>query len=174
MKITVHAQSPINPPPVSPVRPNGYDRCDLTYCRNKPDGYYEVQQCSRNYCRCSGSGTVTKTFSCPVGKHFDRQGPSCRVGDASWCRPKTAPVVPPPAVPWLTPPAFIQSLCNAQNCADRVSAPGPFYPLDSCTPYWCYCSGISGKVMTCPAGQFFDFRSEASACVSRFSLPYCA
>ncbi|GAV08172.1 hypothetical protein RvY_17903 [Ramazzottius varieornatus] len=154
-----------------PLRPNGYDRCDQVYCRTKPDGYYQVQQCSSNYCRCSGS--TAKIFSCAAGKYFYEQGPSCRTGDASWCPVKRPPNPPIPAAPWPAPPPFISAYCNAQNCFDRAGPPGPFFPLDICSPYWCYCSGLTGKVETCPPGQFFDYRSESGACVDRFTLPYC-
>ncbi|GAV06353.1 hypothetical protein RvY_16362 [Ramazzottius varieornatus] len=78
--------------PSAPVgRPNAYDRCDLTFCKGKVDGYYDPQPCSRNYCQCSGSGTANRTYSSAAGMFFTKTPtPACKAPDATFCPTKTS------------------------------------------------------------------------------------
>ncbi|GAV04872.1 hypothetical protein RvY_15080-3 [Ramazzottius varieornatus] len=153
-------------------RPNCYDRCDATFCANKPSntGYYQVSPCSRNYCKCSaGVGTY---LSCASGRYFDGSVPlganSCRFGNATWCPPGGGLSGPPPKTL-----AELQPLCNNANCVARNNA-NMYYALDCCSPFWCYCySNTNATVQTCPVGQYFDSRSEWSMCRPTTALEFC-
>ncbi|GAU92381.1 hypothetical protein RvY_04467 [Ramazzottius varieornatus] len=168
-------------PPLLPGVPECYATCDAYFCSSKTNGYYQINECSRNYCKCSG-GTA-KWLSCAAGKLFEGNPPACKTPSPTWC-----PVKPPSnlvnTAPWPTAPANVSAVCNVKNCANRgpngqsTSGPGKaWYTLGKCTPYWCFCTMERNNwlpvVLTCSAGQRFDFRSETYACVDMNVLPWC-
>ncbi|GAV06122.1 hypothetical protein RvY_16153 [Ramazzottius varieornatus] len=150
--------------------PRGYDRCDATYCMTKPAtvGYYEVEPCGRNFCKCTSG--VGQYLSCAAGKMFDGSSVICKVGNSTWC----PTLSPPSGTPsnWPSAPSSLTAMCNAQNCADRLGA-NTWYTLDLCTPYWCYCTGLSATVQVCSAGKYFDFRSNVASCAAKYTLNWC-
>ncbi|GAU90104.1 hypothetical protein RvY_02573 [Ramazzottius varieornatus] len=156
-----------SPTPTPNVRPQCYSRCDATFCSGKAPKYYAPVPCSRNLCYCNS--TVSLMYGCGTGQYFDETSQTCRTPSASFCPSTGNPSAPAPQLL-----SAVQGMCSAQNCADRLGA-NTFYPLECCSPYWCYCYANGTRtIQTCPSGYYFDFRPEWVQCRPIANFEFCA
>ncbi len=153
---------------VAAQRPNGYPRCDATFCAGMPLGYYQTSPCSRYYCSCTATG-ATQMYCGAAPMMWNNATQTCTTQSlVSGCQSPTVLISTPPT--WPPVPTHLAAMCNVQNCLDRI---GPYYgsyPLDFCTPWYCVCNFAPGvtpailnatvptKIVVCPVGQYYDFR----------------
>ncbi|GAV03780.1 hypothetical protein RvY_14160 [Ramazzottius varieornatus] len=147
-----------------------YDRCDITFCKNKPDGTYENSPCSRNFCTCTAQ--QPRYYGCGDGNYFDGSTMKCKPGNSTWC-----PSQPPTALARLTDlPGWQKDRCSVANCQLR-NGQFQYFALDCCSRYWCYCKGsgssMVAEVQTCDANTYFDHRSEWVQCRDLSNFGFC-